>query len=112
MITDSIPAALDNLEQRGRIADQLVDALVELHSVDWMAVGLEGFGKPSGYLERQLRRFTGLWEHNRTREIPEVEQLHGWLADQHARVAAGDDRPRRLPAREHDVRRARPPPGW
>ena len=80
VITDSIPAALDNLEQRGRIADQLIDALVELHSVDWMAVGLEGFGRPSGYLERQLRRFTGLWAHNRTREIPEVEQLHGWLA--------------------------------
>ena len=81
VITDSIPAALDNLEQRGRIADQLIDALVELHSVDWMAVGLEGFGRPSGYLERQLRRFTGLWEHNRTREIPEVEQLHDWLAN-------------------------------
>jgi aminoglycoside phosphotransferase (APT) family kinase protein len=80
VITDSIPGALDNPEQRARIADQLIDALVELHSVDWAAVSLEGFGKPSGYLERQLRRFTGLWEHNRTRELPEVEQLHDWLA--------------------------------
>jgi aminoglycoside phosphotransferase (APT) family kinase protein len=80
VITDSIPAPLDNLEQHARIADQLIDALVELHSVDWTAVGLEGFGKPSGYLERQLRRFTGLWEHNRTRELPEVEQLREWLA--------------------------------
>ena len=80
VLTDRIPGPLDNLEQRGRIADQLVDALVELHSVDWMAVGLDGFGKPSGYLERQLRRFTGLWEHNKTREIPEVERLHEWLA--------------------------------
>jgi aminoglycoside phosphotransferase (APT) family kinase protein len=80
VITDTLPAALDNVEQRGRIADQLIDALVELHSVDWMAVGLEGFGKPSGYLERQLRRFAGLWEHNKTREIPQVEQLHAWLA--------------------------------
>jgi aminoglycoside phosphotransferase (APT) family kinase protein len=80
VITDTIPAALDNLEQRARIADQLIDALVELHAVDWMSVGLEGFGKPSGYLGRQLRRFTGLWEHNKTRELPEVERLHDWLA--------------------------------
>jgi aminoglycoside phosphotransferase (APT) family kinase protein len=80
VITDSIPEPLDDPAGRAQIADQLIDALVELHAVDWMAVGLEGFGKPSGYLERQLRRFTGLWEHNRTRDLPEVEQLGGWLA--------------------------------
>src|SRR5205807_6183787 len=62
-----------------RIADELIDALVELHAVDWRAVGLEGFGKPTGYLERQLRRFTGLWEHNKTRELSEVEQVGDWL---------------------------------
>ena len=52
-----------------RVGDELIDALVEVHAVDWRACGLEGFGKPSGYLERQVRRFTGLWEHNATREI-------------------------------------------
>jgi aminoglycoside phosphotransferase (APT) family kinase protein len=81
VIASSIPDPLDNPDQRRRIADQLIDALVELHDVDYLAVGLEGFGKPSGYLERQLRRFGGLWEHNRTREIPEVEQVGRWLAD-------------------------------
>src|SRR4051794_38713253 len=80
VITDTMPAGLDSDEQRGRIADQLIDALVELHAVDWQSIGLEGFGRPTGYLERQLRRFTGLWEHNRTREVPEVEQLASWLA--------------------------------
>jgi len=80
VITHSIPPSLDNPTERGRIADQLIDALVEVHSVDWMGVGLGGFGKPSGYLERQLRRFAGLWEHNRTRDLPQVEELHGWLA--------------------------------
>jgi aminoglycoside phosphotransferase (APT) family kinase protein len=80
VVTDTLPEPLDNAEQRARIADELIDALVELHEVDWRAVGLEGFGKPSGYLERQLRRFTGLWEHNKTRELPEVEQVGGWLA--------------------------------
>jgi aminoglycoside phosphotransferase (APT) family kinase protein len=80
VVTDSVPAALDNPEQRERIADELLDALVELHGVDWTSIGLEGFGKPTGYLERQLRRFTGLWEHNQTREIPEVAEVGEWLA--------------------------------
>ena len=81
VITDTMPAALDGPEERARIADQLIDAMVELHAVDWEAIGLDGFGKPTGYLERQLRRFTGLWEHNRTRELQEVEQLAAWLRD-------------------------------
>ncbi len=81
VITSEIPGPLDNPEQRARIADELIDALVELHAVDWTTIGLEGFGKPSGYLERQLKRFTGLWEHNRTRELPEVEQVGAWLRD-------------------------------
>jgi aminoglycoside phosphotransferase (APT) family kinase protein len=79
VITGTIPEPLDNPEQRRQIADELIDSLVELHAVDWRIVRLEGFGKPSGYLERQLRRFTGLWEHNRTRELPEVEEVRGWL---------------------------------
>jgi aminoglycoside phosphotransferase (APT) family kinase protein len=81
VITNTMPAALDSVEERGRVADEFIDALVELHDVDWMAAGLEGFGKPTGYLERQLRRFGGLWEHNRTRELPAVEQVGAWLAD-------------------------------
>jgi len=80
VITDAMPPELDSDAERARIADQLIDALVEVHAVDWRAVGLEGFGKPTGYLERQLRRFGGLWEINKTREIPEVESVGRWLA--------------------------------
>jgi aminoglycoside phosphotransferase (APT) family kinase protein len=81
VVTSSLPAQLDAPSERGRIADELIDALVEVHSVDWRRAGLEGFGKPTGYLERQLRRFSGLWEHNQTRELPEVEQLGRWLRE-------------------------------
>jgi aminoglycoside phosphotransferase (APT) family kinase protein len=80
VVTDKLPEPLDNPAERARIADELIDSLVELHAVDWTAIGLEGFGKPSGYLERQLRRFTGLWQHNRTRELEQVEQVGTWLA--------------------------------
>jgi len=81
VITHTIPPAIDNPEGRANIADELIRALVEVHSLDWRACGLEGFGKPTGYLDRQLRRFTGLWEHNKTRELPLVEELYGWLAE-------------------------------
>jgi aminoglycoside phosphotransferase (APT) family kinase protein len=80
VITDSLPGALDDVAERAAIADELIDALVEVHAVDWRACGLEGFGKPTGYLERQLRRFGGLWEINRTRELPGVERVGAWLA--------------------------------
>jgi aminoglycoside phosphotransferase (APT) family kinase protein len=80
VITQAVPGGLDNDAEHRRIADELVDALVEVHAVDPFAIGLEGFGKPTGYLERQLRRFGGLWEHNRTRELPEVEEIGRWLA--------------------------------
>ena len=77
--------------------------------MDWRACGLEGYGKPTGYLERQLRRFNGLWEHNKTRELPVVEEVGEWLGAQPARVARVDDRARRLPARQRDGgRRPRP----
>jgi aminoglycoside phosphotransferase (APT) family kinase protein len=79
VITSEMPDALDDPEQRRRVADELVDGLVEVHSVDWRACGLEGYGKPTGYLERQLRRFNGLWEHNKTRELDVVTEVAEWL---------------------------------
>jgi len=80
VITSSIPDPLDTPPERERIGRELVDALAEIHAVDWRAVGLEGFGKPTGYLDRQLRRFGGLWEHNKTRELERVQQVGDWLA--------------------------------
>ena len=71
----------DGLRRRARIGEELIDALVEVHAADWRPAGLEGFGKPTGYLERQLRRFTGLWEHNATREIAALDEVTRWLGE-------------------------------
>ncbi|MBI5106962.1 MAG: phosphotransferase family protein [Solirubrobacterales bacterium] len=79
VVTGSIPPEIDSPEDRRRMGEELIDALVEVHAVDWRAAGLEGFGKPEGYLERQVRRFLGLWDHNKTREIPAVETVGAWL---------------------------------
>ena len=97
VLASSVPDALDTPAQRARISEELVDALVEVHAVDWRACGLEGYGKPTGYLERQVRRFSGLWEHNKTRELPVVEELGEWLGDnmpdsQEATIVHGDFR--------------------
>jgi aminoglycoside phosphotransferase (APT) family kinase protein len=81
VITTDVPPALDDEQGRRRVSEELVDALAEVHAVDWRACGLEGYGKPTGYLERQVRRFTGLWEYNKTRELPVVEEVREWLAD-------------------------------
>jgi aminoglycoside phosphotransferase (APT) family kinase protein len=82
VVTTSVPPALDTPQQRRAIGEELVDALVEVHRVDWRACGLGSFSsRPEGYLERQLRRWLGLWEHNRTREIGAVERVGAWLAE-------------------------------
>lgn len=80
VITDRMPAALDGVAERRRLGVELVDALVELHAVDWRAAGLTGLGRPDGYLERQIRRFRGLWEFNKMRDLPAIERVADWLA--------------------------------
>jgi aminoglycoside phosphotransferase (APT) family kinase protein len=81
VLSDVVPPALDAEAERRRMGEQLVDALVTVHAVDWRAAGLEGFGRPEGYLERQIRRFSGLWEQNRTRELPAIERVARWLGE-------------------------------
>ena len=61
-----------------------------------------------GYLDRQLRRFGGLWEHNKTRELPVLDDVTRVAGRAQAGVRPGHDRPRRLPARQRDVRPGTP----
>lgn len=62
------------------LGDALVDTLVEVHDFDWRAGGLDGFGRPDGYLERQATRWLGQLERYRTRRLPDVEAAGQWLA--------------------------------
>jgi aminoglycoside phosphotransferase (APT) family kinase protein len=62
-----------------RIAEELVDALVELHTVDIALPEMASLGRPVGYLARQLRRFRGLLEEGSIRSLPELEQVAEWL---------------------------------
>jgi len=50
-MTTETPPERDSPPERRRIGEELLDALVEVHGVDWQACGLEGYGKPSGDLK-------------------------------------------------------------
>jgi aminoglycoside phosphotransferase (APT) family kinase protein len=76
---EELPPALDSPAERRRLGEELLDGLVQLHGVDWEACGLT-IGKPTGYLERQLRRWSGLWEVNATRELRACVELGKRLA--------------------------------
>jgi aminoglycoside phosphotransferase (APT) family kinase protein len=65
---------------RERIGHALVDVLADLHSVDPETVGLAEFGRPAGFMERQLRRWSKQWEASKTRDLPELEALRDELA--------------------------------
>jgi aminoglycoside phosphotransferase (APT) family kinase protein len=90
VIRDSLPDALSSDDDRRRIGEELVDALAELHAVDFRAVGLEGWGKPEGYLARQVRRWRGqlALATQFSRPLPTLEAVGEWLD---ANVPPADD---------------------
>jgi aminoglycoside phosphotransferase (APT) family kinase protein len=61
--------------QRRALGEELIDTLAELHMVEPASVGLGDFGKPSGYIERQVRRFSEQFDKVKTRELPELDEL-------------------------------------
>jgi aminoglycoside phosphotransferase (APT) family kinase protein len=86
----------DEATQR-RMGEELVDTLVLLHSLDPASVGLADFGKPEGFIARQVRRFTGQIEQHRTRDVPELEELarrlNAWIPPESgAAIIHGDYR--------------------
>lgn len=69
-----------DLDAPTALAHALVDLLAGIHAFDWRGGGLADFGRPEGYLERQVPRWLGQLERYKTREIPDVEEAGRWLA--------------------------------
>jgi len=74
-------AGLPDVAREGRraIYDAMADTLAALHVVDWRGVGLDGFGKVGGYVERQVARWAEQYAASKTREIPAMDRLLEWL---------------------------------
>jgi aminoglycoside phosphotransferase (APT) family kinase protein len=73
------PFASDS-ELRYDLGMAYVDGCAELARVDWNARGLEGLGKPDGFLERQVPRWLAQLDRYRTRELPELDFVTDWIA--------------------------------
>lgn len=80
------PDRFATAKYRERIGEELLDALTEIHNVDYTAIGLDEFGHPSGFIERQV----AVWhrQHNwaadvtdEVRPIPRFDEVGDWLDD-------------------------------
>jgi aminoglycoside phosphotransferase (APT) family kinase protein len=66
-------------EKNRRISEVVIDALADLHSVDYRAIGLGDLGKPEGFMQRQIDGWKGRYERAKTKELPVVDELSAWL---------------------------------
>jgi aminoglycoside phosphotransferase (APT) family kinase protein len=93
---DPLPAPFDHdADSRRALAWSVIDSLAALHEVDWRAVGLDGFGRPDGFLVRQVTRWRTQLDSYRTRDITDIDAVEQWLAantpdDQAPTIMHGD----------------------
>lgn len=73
-----LPAGID-AERARRLCELLVDTLVDLHAVDFRSAGLGDFGKPAGYIERQVRGWSERYTGSQTDDIPDMTAVAAWL---------------------------------
>jgi aminoglycoside phosphotransferase (APT) family kinase protein len=90
------------------ISQRCVDTLATLHTVDPVAVGLADFGRPAGFLERQVRRWKRQLDASRSRDLDGADELHALLAgsipaEQPPAIVHGDYRLDNLLVDEHDA---------
>jgi aminoglycoside phosphotransferase (APT) family kinase protein len=82
VVREALPASLAGEPDAARACGfALADALAGIHRFDWRAGRLDGFGRPAGYLERQVPRWIGQLERYQTRPLPDVDAAGRWLAE-------------------------------
>jgi aminoglycoside phosphotransferase (APT) family kinase protein len=73
------PGYADTPERRRAVGNALVDVLADLHMIDPAEVGLAEFGRPDGFMERQLRRWSQQWEASKAADLPALNALRDGL---------------------------------
>jgi aminoglycoside phosphotransferase (APT) family kinase protein len=82
ILRKQMPEGLDLTPEQGvLLCNRLVDVLCELHAVDYKAVGLEDFGKPVGYVRRQVEGWSERYRQARTPDAPAYEDFMKWLLE-------------------------------
>ena len=80
VIREEAPDAFLAPAARPRVGKAFIAALASLHGADWRGLGLADFGRPEGFLERQVARWTKQLETYRQRPLPDMDALALWLA--------------------------------
>jgi aminoglycoside phosphotransferase (APT) family kinase protein len=68
-------------DARRRASESIVDTMAAIHAVDPAAVGLGDLGRHEGYIARQLKRWYGQWNAQKTRDLPIVDRVHDALLE-------------------------------
>ncbi|MBI4775459.1 MAG: phosphotransferase family protein [Deltaproteobacteria bacterium] len=87
---DLPPGLAFSPEQARELSENFLRVLVELHSIDYKSVGLESFGKPQGYVKRQVEGWVKRYRAARTPDAPEQEDIMEWLLE---KMPPDSDRP-------------------
>jgi aminoglycoside phosphotransferase (APT) family kinase protein len=75
-------------EQRAGIYDEMNRVIAQLHTIDYVAIGLGDYGKPGNYLGRQIDRWTKQYKASETEKIDAMDALIEWLPKN---IPAGDE---------------------
>ncbi len=86
-----------NRAERAAIYDAMNDTIARLHTIDYQAAGLADFGRPAGYIARQIKRWSQQYLASQTSDIAEMDRLMAWLPgaappDAGASIVHGDFR--------------------
>tara|TARA_R110002110_G_scaffold205066_1_gene416633 strand:- start:22936 stop:23952 length:1017 start_codon:yes stop_codon:yes gene_type:complete len=80
-IADELPRAYDGVNAVNALGEQLTDALAAIAVAPWQELGLERFGNPDRFLQRQIERWLAVREQSSVRELPQVQKLGQWLLE-------------------------------
>ncbi|MEH6582547.1 MAG: phosphotransferase family protein [Halioglobus sp.] len=82
LINKEIPADWDfSTANTRQLCLSIFDKLIELHQVDYKAIGLEDFGRPQGYIKRQVEGWSGRFEKALTDDVEPYHDVRQWLLD-------------------------------
>ncbi|MBN1495185.1 MAG: phosphotransferase family protein [Spirochaetes bacterium] len=82
IIRRSLPEGLVLSKEDARtLSENLIKVLCELHSIDYIKAGLGDFGKPEGYVKRQVDGWIGRYRDARTPDAPDYEEIMKWLTE-------------------------------
>ena len=82
ILRKDIPAGLHLSPQDARrLCENLVDVQLELHTIDYKAIGLDGYGRPEGYVRRQVEGWSQRYRNARTPDAPDYEDVMTWLME-------------------------------